>query len=261
MTDSKKRRNKPNEHADDGQSRARLSRVKVWLIDCDDTLYESSRGMFAAIHLRMESFIAQKLGVSIEEGRRLQHAYWAQYGATFLGLEKHHGIAPKEFFDATHRFDLSEEVPEDFCRTKLRDSLKALKGKRMLVTNGPECYIQALLPLLGIADLFDAVVSADDMRVLGAWRCKPDETLFASLAARFKARPEQCAFIEDSPVNLKTAKKLGMLTVWCAGYRKREPHRVHAHAWADVAVDSLFELARRVRNARSQACLTQERCK
>jgi hypothetical protein len=26
-------------------------------------------------------------------------------------------------------------------------------------------------------------------------------------------------------------------------------------------VDSLFELARRVRNARSQACLTQERCK
>ena len=171
MTDSKKRRNKPNEHADDGQSRARLSRVKVWLIDCDDTLYESSRGMFAAIHLRMESFIAQKLGVSIEEGRRLQYTYWAQYGATFLGLEKHHGIAPKEFFDATHRFDLSEEVPEDFCRTKLRDCLKALKGKRVLVTNGPECYIKALLPLLGIADLFDAVVSADDMRVLGAWRC------------------------------------------------------------------------------------------
>ena len=239
MTDSKKRRNKPNEHADDGQSRARLSRVKVWLIDCDDTLYESSRGMFAAIHLRMESFIAQKLGVSIEEGRRLQHAYWAQYGATFLGLEKHHGIAPKEFFDATHRFDLSEEVPED--------------GKRVLVTNGPECYIKALLPLLGIADLFDAVVSADDMRVMGTWRCKPDETLFAGLAARFKARPEQCGFVEDSPVNLKTAKKLGMVTVWCAGYRKREPHRMQAHAWADVAVDSLFELARRVRNARSQA--------
>ncbi len=255
MTDSKKRRNKPNEHADDGQSRARLSRVKVWLIDCDDTLYESSRGMFAAIHLRMESFIAQKLGVSIEEGRRLQHAYWAQYGATFLGLEKHHGIAPKEFFDATHRFDLSEEVPEDFSRAKLRDSLKALNGKRVLVTNGPECYIKALLPLLGIADLFDAVVSADDMRVMGTWRCKPDETLFAGLAARFKARPEQCGFVEDSPVNLKTAKKLGMVTVWCAGYRKREPHRMQAHAWADVAVDSLFELARRVRNARSQASM------
>ena len=253
MTDSKKRRNKPNEHADDGQSRARLSRVKVWLIDCDDTLYESSRGMFAAIHLRMESFIAQKLGVSTEEGRRLQHAYWARYGAIFLGLEKHHGIAPEEFFEATHRFDLSEEVPEDFSRAKLRDSLKALNGKRVLVTNGPECYIKALLPLLGIADLFDAVVSADDMRVMGTWRCKPDETLFAGLAARFKARPEQCGFVEDSPVNLKTAKKLGMVTVWCAGYRKREPHRMQAHAWADVAVDSLFELARRVRNARSQA--------
>lgn len=144
-------------------------------------------------------------------------------------------------------------MPEDFSRAKLRDSLKALKGKRVLVTNGPECYIKALLPLLGIADLFDAVVSADDMRVMGTWRCKPDETLFAGLAARFKARPEQCGFVEDSPVNLKTAKKLGMVTVWCAGYRKREPHRMQAHAWADVAVDSLVELARRVRNARSQA--------
>ena len=98
MTDNKKRRNKPIENADDGQTRARLSRVKVWLIDCDDTLYESSRGMFAAIHLRMESFIAQKLGVSIEECRRLQHAYRARYGATFIGLEKHNCIAPQEFF-------------------------------------------------------------------------------------------------------------------------------------------------------------------
>ena len=234
---------------------------KLWFIDLDDTLFEASGGMLHAIHLRMNDFISKRLGLDWEAAGRLRTAYWAQYGATFLGLEKHHGIAPKEFFDATHRFDLSEEVPEDFSRAKLRDSLKALNGKRVLVTNGPECYIKALLPLLGIADLFDAVVSADDMRVMGTWRCKPDETLFASLTARFKARPEQCAFIEDSPVNLKTAKKLGMLTVWCAGYRKREPHRVRAHAWADVAVDSLFELARRVRNARSQACLTQERCK
>lgn len=61
--------------ADDGQVRPRLTRVKVWFIDCDDTLYESSRGMFAAIHVRMEEFIARELGVSIEEGRRLQHAY------------------------------------------------------------------------------------------------------------------------------------------------------------------------------------------
>lgn len=243
--------------ADDGQVRPRLTRVKVWFVDCDDTLYESSRGMFAAIHVRMEEFIARELGVSIEEGRRLQHAYWAKYGATFLGLEKHHAITPRAFFDATHRFDLSSEIPDDFSRTKLRSALKALKGKRVLVTNGPSCYVLALLPLLGVEDLFDDVVSADDMKVLGRWRCKPDGVLFAELASKFKARPEQCALIEDSPFNLKTAKRLGMLTVWCAGYRKKEPYLPQAHAWADVAVNSLTELARRLAAAGTAARQTR----
>lgn len=254
---TKNRRFKPLETADNGQSHPRLTRTRVWFIDCDDTLYESSQKMFAAIHLRMERFIAEALDVSIEQGRRLQHAYWARYGATFLGLEKHHAIAPEAFFDATHRFELAEAMPEGFSRTKLRAALRALKGKRVLVTNGPDCYVKALLPLLGVEDLFDAVVCANDMHLLGDWRCKPDETLFASLAARFRVRPEQCAFIEDSPANLKAAKKLGMLTVWCAGYRKRAPRLPHAHAWADVAVESLSDLARRVTSARVAAADTR----
>ncbi len=255
MTD--KRRIKPTDTADDGQSCARLSRVRVWFIDCDDTLYESSRGMFAAIHLRMEQFIAQRLSLSIEEAKGLQHAYWARYGATFLGLYRHHGIEPTEFFDATHRFDLSASMPEDYSRAKLRTALKALKGRRVLVTNGPSCYVKALLPILGVEDLFDSVVSADDMRVAGSWRCKPDALLFARLAAQFNARPEQCAFVEDSPSNLKTAKRLGMLTVWCSAYRKAAPHQPHSHAWADIAVGNLFELARWVRLGRETARRTR----
>lgn len=254
---SDKRRRKPLCRADDGQIRARISRVKVWFLDCDDTLYESSYRVFDAIHQRMESFIAQKLGVSLEEGRRLQHAYWAQYGATFLGLYKHHNIEPKEFFEATHRFDLSTEMPEDFSRQKLRRSLRALNGQRVLVTNGPRCYVEALTPLLGLKDIFDDVVSANDMRVAGIWRCKPDETLLRNLAARFKVRPEQCAFVDDSPANLKAAKKLGMLTVWCAGYRKKAPHLTQAHPWAHIAVHSLFELGRLASRSREAARRTR----
>lgn len=235
----------------------RLTRIRVWFVDCDDTLYEASRAMFAAIHRRMEVFIADKLGVSVEEGSRIQHAYWARYGATFLGLQKHHGIAPEVFFDATHRFDLSKEMPSDFSREKLRDGLSALSGERILVTNGPKCYVEALLPLLGVRDLFDAVVSADEMRVAGSWRCKPDALLFSFLAAKYRTKPQYCAFVEDSPANLKTAKKLGMLTVWCSGYRKKLPRLPQAHAWADVAVHSLTELARRVTAGRETARGTQ----
>ncbi len=247
------------ETADVGQVRTRLSRVRVWFIDCDDTLYASSRGMFQAIHERMEQFIADRLGVPLEEGRRLQHGYWARYGATFLGLERHHGIAPREFFEATHRFDLKKAMTEGFSRSRLRVALRGLKGRRVLVTNGPTCYVEALLPILGIGDLFDAVVSADDMRLAGRWRCKPDALLFSNLAARFGARPEHCAFVEDSPGNLRLAKERGMFTVWCAGFRQKAPHLPHAHDWADLAVGDLAELARCAVRAREAAKAAQGR--
>lgn len=257
MTEKKKRRVKPYPYADNGQVHPRFSRVRLWLIDCDDTIYEASAGMLSAIHRRMEAFIAEKLGVSIEEGREIQHAYWKRYGATFVGLQKHHGISPEAFFNATHRFDLSTEIPQDFSREKLRGALKSLKGRRVLVTNGPACYVKALLPLLGASDLFDDVVSASDMRLMGVWRSKPDAALLANLAARFHEKPERCALIEDSPGNLKAAKKLGMLTVWCAGSRKHPPKLPAAHSWADAAVRSLPELARLLARSREAAKLAK----
>ncbi len=232
-------------NADDGQSRMRLSRVRLWLVDCDDTLYETtSSGMLSAIHRRMERFIAEKLGVSIEEGARLQRLYWTMYGATYLGLQRHHGIAPEEFFDATHRFDLASYLPEHFSASLLRKSIEALAGRKILVTNGPLCYIEPLVGLLGLNGVFERVLGAEHLRVFGRRVCKPDAALFASIAAQAGVRPEHCALIEDAPRNLKCAKSLGMLTVWCAGYRARSPFISTAHPWADVAVSNLDELAR-----------------
>ena len=79
------------ETADDGQVRGRFSRTRLWLVDMDDTIFNASAGMLEAIHRRMEAFIAQRLGISIEEAQRVQKDYWRQYGATFVGLERHSG--------------------------------------------------------------------------------------------------------------------------------------------------------------------------
>ena len=45
---------------------------KVWLFDMDDTLYCASAGMFDAIHAAMRHFVADRLGVTVAEGQRLQ---------------------------------------------------------------------------------------------------------------------------------------------------------------------------------------------
>ena len=68
---------------------------------------------------------------------------------------------------------------------------------------------------------------------------KPDPTVPLMIAGMFGARPEECAFIGDSEVDVKTAKNAGMTAVACSwGYRPRE-----ALADADFLLGAPCELA------------------
>ena len=241
------------EHADNGQSRGRLRTARLWLLDMDDTLFEASAGMFAAIHRRMEDFIADRLDLPLDEAGRVQHKYWRDLGATYLGLERYEGIAPQEFFDATHRFDLAPFIHGRVLGARLRRAVAQLPGKRVVVTNGPACYADRVVRLLRLENVLDDVVSANDMNRLGRWRCKPDGLLFSEICARMGVRPEHTALVEDSPANLKCAKRLGMQTVWCEGYRKKPPHRIKAHPWADFVVEDLADLGRLLVRSRTMA--------
>ena len=69
--------------------------------------------------------------------------------------------------------------------------------------------------------------------------------LFANMASRFGASLRQTAFIDDNPNNLMPAKALGMMTVWCRGLRNALPAST-AHPWADLVVENLDELARKL---------------
>lgn len=52
---------------------------------------------------------------------------------------------------------------------------------------------------------------------------KPDPTVPLMIAQRFNVTPDDCAFIGDSDVDVKTAKNSGMVSVACPwGYRPRE---------------------------------------
>lgn len=240
------------ETADNGQSRGRISRTRLWLFDMDDTLFDASAGMFASIHRKMESFIADKLDLSIEDAAKIQNDYWKIYGATFLGLEKHQSIAPNEFFDATHRFDLAPFVKTHRGSESLRRLIAKLPGKKAVITNGPAIYAKGVLAYMKLTDVFDEVISANEMRRLGAWRCKPDKTLLLSVCAQMGVKPELTTIIEDSPGNLKAAKSLGMMTVWCDGYRQKPPYQTQAHAWADWVVNDIADLVRQVARAKTK---------
>ena len=75
------------------------------------------------------------------------------------------------------------------------------------------CIIRcAVLNALGIADLFDDVFSIEHTD----YRPKPDSYGFLKLCRKNRVRAARCIMVEDTLENLRTAKKLGMTTVWVA---------------------------------------------
>lgn len=215
----------------------------LWLIDLDDTLFNASAGMLRAIHLRMNRFMRARLGISDEEASALRTAYWSRYGATFLGLWLHHGIDPREFLFETHSFDLRPFVA---AKGSPVQAVRALGGIKVLFTNGPRIYAEGVLRALGAEHLFDAAVTADDMRLLGKWRPKPDRLMMLKICERFGVSPHDAALVDDSPMNLRCAHRAGLRTVLCTGYRRRGGTRAprKPYLFIDRQVTHIRELPR-----------------
>jgi putative hydrolase of the HAD superfamily len=179
----------------------------------------------------MTQYVQAALGLDAHAAAQLRQQYWARYGATLLGLMRHHGTDARHFLWHTHQFP---ELERMLVREPLlRATLRRLPGRKFVFSNAPVHYSQAVLKGLAISDLFDAVFSIERTR----FRPKPDAHGFLRLARANHLRLERCIMVEDTLANLRTAKKLGMKTVWVTRER-RAPHYV------DMKIASLSELRR-----------------
>ena len=102
-----------------------------------------------------------------------------------------------------------------------------------MFSNAPVHYANDVLKLLGIADLFDDILSIEHTR----YRPKPDSYGFLQLFRRNRVRARSCIMVEDTLDNLKTAKKLGMSTVWVA-------RAARLPAYVDFSIRNLLQLPR-----------------
>ena len=53
-----------------------LSKIKFWLFDLDNTLYDGATKVFDQVDKKMSKFISEKLNVSLEEARKIQKNYF-----------------------------------------------------------------------------------------------------------------------------------------------------------------------------------------
>jgi putative hydrolase of the HAD superfamily len=202
---------------------------KTWLFDLDNTLHNASPHIFPHINRSMMAYIREHLGVDETEATRLRQDYWQRYGATLLGLMRHHGTDPHHFLWHTHQFpDLARMV---VFERGLKAMLRRLPGRKIVFSNAPLHYTDAVLQLTRIADCFDAVYTIERLR----FQPKPAIAGFRHLLRSERLRPQRCIMVEDSLPNLKTAKRLGMKTVWVSSDTRQPPY-------VDVRLASLRDL-------------------
>jgi putative hydrolase of the HAD superfamily len=211
-----------------------LKQHPVWLFDLDNTLHDASHAAFGELHVAMGEYVAGALGVDADEAARLREQYWHRYGATLLGLVRHHGVRAEHFLRETHRLPGLESR----VRTSAHDraALARLPGRKFVLTNAPRAYALRVLAALRLDRQFEAVIPIEAMTMFGDLRPKPDARMLRRVAARLGVAPSRCVLVEDTLVHLKAANSIGMRTVWMQRYlggRFRGTRRDQANAGAN----------------------------
>lgn len=204
---------------------------RVWVFDLDNTLHNATPHIFPHINRSMTAYLQEHLKLGVKEANELRIDYWQRYGATLTGLMKHHGTDPDHFLWHTHQFP---KLPEMVLREpRLRWALKRLPGRKLVFSNAPVHYAREVLKLMQVDDLFDDVFAIEQAR----YRPKPETAGFRRLLRKHGLQAGQCVMVEDSAENLRTAKQLGMRTVWVS----RAPRKPR---FVDVKINGVLELPR-----------------
>ena len=206
-----------------------MAKAPVWVFDLDDTLHHATPHVFPHINRAMTEYIERHLSLDYAAATALRQLYWKRYGATLLGLIRHHGVDPHHFLAQTHNFEnLSSML---ITAPALADTLKQLPGRRIIFSNAPKTYTHEVLRLTGLTPLFDAIYTVESF----GFQPKPLRSGFQKLLRKERIQPGQAIMIEDSLPNLVMAKRLGMHTLWVTRSLRNSP-------WVDHKLRSIINL-------------------
>lgn len=182
----------------------------VWFFDLDNTLHDTSYKIFREINLGMTAAVMEALSIDEQEASILRTKYWRKYGATLIGLVRHHAVDAHAFLHRSHDFDIAPLVRAE---SGLAGKLRRLPGRKILVTNAPLRYARAVLKHLKILHCFDGLWGVEQMRLHGHFRPKPSSAMMRHILAHEGVSPRRAVLVEDTVENLRGARRAGLRTV------------------------------------------------
>ena len=199
----------------------RLTSIRNWIFDLDNTLYPASANLFDQVDARMTGFIQDLLGVDWDEAHAVQKAYFHGHGTTLSGLMTEHDVDPHAFLAYVHDIEmdvLDHDAP-------LVAAIAKLPGRKLVFTNGDTPYATRILERLGLSESFEAIHDIHAMDLMP----KPHASAYTGLCAAFDIDPTQALFADDMARNLTPAKAIGMTTVWIDNGSEQSPDAARDH--------------------------------
>lgn len=179
---------------------------KGYIFDCDGTIADTMPLHFRAWTLAME-----------EVGGQFPEDLFYQWGGTptitiVTQLNERFGLKMDALKTSRRKEDhylkmLHEVLPIE----PVLEIARRMHGvfPMAIASGGHRELVEGTLKAIGIFDIFDAVVCAEDCE-----RGKPSPDPFLEAARRLNVPPEDCLVFEDSPTGIEAAKAAGMAYVF-----------------------------------------------
>jgi putative hydrolase of the HAD superfamily len=179
-----------------------------------------------AIGDRINLFMVERLGLNPEEVSRNRDDLLKIFGTTLNALRRFHPVDPDEYLDFVHDIPLAQYLQYESELDRMLDSLKL---RKIIFTNTDAKHARKVLARLGVLRHFESIIDIHMLDFIN----KPDPRAYIKALDFASAQPEECILIEDSPVNVIPAGRLGMTTVIVGNGSKTDGAHYHIERITD----------------------------
>ncbi|MCL2705533.1 MAG: HAD hydrolase-like protein [Spirochaetaceae bacterium] len=166
--------------------------IKHILFDVDQTLYPASSLVEKEMVKRMNSFVSEYLGISIEEAMFLRANRDKKYNSTLEWLREAKKLdEPKSFFSAVHPVDFENYFPKNPALISL---LSRTTVPCSIFTNSWQKHAENILEYLEISEFFLNIFDIVFNNYLG----KHHVRAFTNVLNFLGLKPENVLYIDDN---------------------------------------------------------------